>query len=60
MFRMKSKLLGENGENIKYIEKETGAVISLRGKGSGYPERPGDGELTERLHILVKFVNGYF
>lgn len=48
---MSGKILGENNENVDYLTKETGAVISLRGKGSGCAEGK-----DEELHVLVKYV----
>lgn len=54
---MKSRILGENYENINYIKKETGATIALRGKGSGLP---GDGDAEEPLHVLVQLVLSEF
>lgn len=48
---MKSKILGENEEFVHYIEKETGAHITLRGKGSNYGN---DNDLPEPLHVHVK------
>lgn len=48
---MQAKILGEHNENVEYLTKETGATITLRGKGSGNP----DGK-DEELHVLVKLV----
>lgn len=52
MSRIKTKLLGENDENVNYIAKDTGATICLRGKGSGFENI--DGGIHEPLHIVVK------
>ena len=50
-FRIRSRLLGESDEFVKYIERETGAHITLRGKGSNYED---DNKYDEPLHIYVK------
>lgn len=50
-FSMKSQILGENNEFVKYIERETGAIITLRGKGSNYAD---DNKYEEPLHVHVK------
>lgn len=53
-FDVRSKVLGPGGANLQYISNETGAVVTLRGRTSGYPE-PGTGqESPEPLHICVE------
>ncbi|XKL62834.1 hypothetical protein PGB90_002667 [Kerria lacca] len=57
IFQVKLKVLGENNENVKYIAKETGAIISLRGKGSGFHDQSTNTESFDPLHIFVKYKN---
>ncbi|PIN11003.1 putative RNA-binding protein SEB4 (RRM superfamily) [Handroanthus impetiginosus] len=45
-------ILGPKGNTQKKMEKETGAKILLRGKGSGEPD-----PLEEELHVLVEADN---
>ncbi|XP_073971991.1 uncharacterized protein isoform X18 [Rhodnius prolixus] len=52
-FDVRGKVLGPGGANLLYITKETGAVVTLRGKDSGYIEANGH-ESIEPLHICVE------
>ncbi|EIE23783.1 hypothetical protein COCSUDRAFT_63305 [Coccomyxa subellipsoidea C-169] len=45
-FNICQRLKGPNGSYLQHIEKETGATVALRGRGSGTQE-------TEALHIFV-------
>lgn len=56
IFRMKSKILGEKSENVEYILNETGSVITLRGKGSGFLEGKNSKESDDPLHVHVRLV----
>lgn len=53
---MKNKVLGDNNENVEYILNETGAVMTLRGKGSGFLDFKEKKESDEPLHIHVRLV----
>lgn len=53
IFNVTAKLLGVDGENIGFIQKITGSVIFLRGKGSFFLEADGK-ESDEPLHLYVK------
>lgn len=52
-FQLRQKVLGENGANIQYIQSETRANVSLRGRGSGFSEQNGL-ESNEPLHLLIE------
>ncbi|XP_065223632.1 serine/arginine repetitive matrix protein 1-like isoform X2 [Planococcus citri] len=56
IFRMKTKVLGDNNENAEYILNETGAVMTLRGKGSGFIDAHKN-ESDEPLHVHVRYKN---
>uniref|UniRef100_A0A1B6CZ42 KH homology domain-containing protein 4 n=1 Tax=Clastoptera arizonana TaxID=38151 RepID=A0A1B6CZ42_9HEMI len=53
-FNVREKVLGAGGANLQYISNETGAVITLRGRGSGFPEPNTGQESHEPLHLCVE------
>ncbi|XP_046677857.1 transcription factor SPT20 homolog isoform X2 [Homalodisca vitripennis] len=53
-FDVRNKVLGPAGANLQYISNETGAVVTLRGRSSGYPEAGTGQESPEPLHICVE------
>ncbi|XP_014254365.1 chromatin modification-related protein eaf-1-like [Cimex lectularius] len=52
-FDVRGKVVGPGGANLQYITNETGAIVTIRGKGSGYIEASGQ-ESIEPLHICVE------
>lgn len=52
-FDLRNKILGLNGANLHYIMNETGAVVTMRGRGSGFIEANGQ-ESVEPLHLCVE------
>ncbi|KAG8247539.1 hypothetical protein J6590_058573 [Homalodisca vitripennis] len=56
-FDVRNKVLGPAGANLQYISNETGAVVTLRGRSSGYPEAGTGQESPEPLHICVDLYN---
>lgn len=54
-FDVRSKVIGPGGANLQYISNETGAVVTLRGRGSGFIESNGQ-ESPEPLHLCVEYV----
>lgn len=55
-FDVRSKILGPGGNNLQYISNETGATVTLRGRGSGFPEPNTGQESLEPLHLCVELV----
>ncbi|KAI5694371.1 hypothetical protein M8J75_015688 [Diaphorina citri] len=53
-FDVRNKVLGPGGANLAYIMQETGAGVTLRGKGSGFLEAHSGQESLEPLHICVE------
>lgn len=53
-FDVRNKVLGPGGANLQYISNETGAIVTLRGRNSGYPEAGTGQESPEPLHICVE------
>ncbi|GFR90474.1 UPF0469 protein KIAA0907 [Elysia marginata] len=52
-FDTKNKLLGPEGSYLHHIQVETGAAVSLRGKGSGFPDMSG-ADSIEPMHIHIE------
>ncbi|CAH1397790.1 unnamed protein product [Nezara viridula] len=53
-FDVRSKVMGPGGANLQYITNETGAIVTIRGKGSGFIEPATGHESVEPLHICVE------
>ena len=53
-FDIRNKLLGAGGANLQYMRNETGAMVTLRGKGSGFIEASSGTESLEPLHFYIE------
>ncbi|XP_012946847.1 proline-rich protein 36, partial [Aplysia californica] len=52
-FDTKNKLLGPGGSFLQHIQTETGAHVSLRGKGSGFGDL-GGADTIEPMHVHIE------
>jgi len=52
-FNAKTKLIGIQGANVKHINRETGARLQLRGKGSGFIEPTSGTEAFEPMFFQI-------
>jgi len=55
-FHAKTKLIGIQGANVKHINRETGARLQLRGKGSGFIEPTSGTEAFEPMFFQISSV----
>ncbi|OUM60156.1 hypothetical protein PIROE2DRAFT_46498, partial [Piromyces sp. E2] len=53
-FNAKTKLIGIQGANVKHINRETGARLQLRGKGSGFIEPTSGTEAFEPMFFQIR------
>ncbi|CAB0014438.1 unnamed protein product [Nesidiocoris tenuis] len=53
-FNVRGKVMGPNGANLLYITNETGAIVTIRGRGSGFLEPNTGTESIEPLHICIE------
>ncbi|XP_046399780.1 trithorax group protein osa-like isoform X2 [Ischnura elegans] len=53
-FDLRNKVIGSGGTNLLYIRNETGAVVTLRGKGSGYIEPSSGVESPEPMYLCIE------
>jgi hypothetical protein len=55
-FDVRGKVMGPGGANLQYITNETGAIVTMRGRGSGFIEPNTGQESIEPLHLCVESV----
>jgi hypothetical protein len=53
-FNLRSRIIGETGANLHYIRTETGALATLRGRGSMFIDTNTGCESQEPLHLYIE------
>uniref|UniRef100_A0AAG5DTR5 KHDC4/BBP-like KH-domain type I domain-containing protein n=1 Tax=Anopheles atroparvus TaxID=41427 RepID=A0AAG5DTR5_ANOAO len=53
-FNVRSRVLGEGGTNLNYIRTETGALVTLQGRGSMHLDPQTMQEAPEPLHLFIE------
>lgn len=53
-FDLRAQLIGAGGANLNYIRTETGAIATLRGRGSLFTDPNSGIESAEPLHLYIE------
>lgn len=53
-FNVRHRIIGDGGTNLNYIRQETGAMVSLRGRGSLAIEPQTGQEAPEPLQLCIE------
>lgn len=53
-FELRGRIIGAGGSNLLYIRGETGATVTLRGRGSQFVETATGTEAPEPLHLFIE------
>lgn len=56
-FELRNRVIGADGTNLNYIQSETGAIVTLRGKGSMFVDPTTQTESNEPLHLYIEHSN---
>ncbi|KAG8233217.1 hypothetical protein J437_LFUL013271, partial [Ladona fulva] len=54
VYDMRNKVVGNGGTYLHFIRSETGAIVTLRGKGSGYIEPSTGTESPEPMYLCIE------
>lgn len=55
-FDLRGRIVGAGGANLLYIRGETGATVTLRGRGSQFVDPALGTESPEPLHLCIEYV----
>ncbi|XP_077285906.1 uncharacterized protein LOC143911058 isoform X2 [Arctopsyche grandis] len=53
-FDLRGKIIGQAGSNLNYIRSETGAAVTLRGRGSQFIDSQLGHEALEPMHLFIE------
>jgi hypothetical protein len=53
-FDLRGRIIGAGGANLLYIRGETGATVTLRGRGSQFVDPALGSESPEPLHLCIE------
>lgn len=53
-FDLRAQLIGAGGANLNYIRNETGAIATLRGRGSLFIDQISGIESSEPMHLYIE------
>lgn len=52
-FNLRAQVVGRGGDNVKYIQSDTGCKVQIKGRGSGFIEANGAGESDEPMYLHI-------
>ena len=52
-FNLRARVVGKDGENVKWIQGSTGCRVQIKGRGSGFKERDTQQESDEPMYLHV-------
>lgn len=53
-FNLRERIIGPGGANLLYIRGDTGATVTLRGRGSQFTDPVLGAESPEPLHLYIE------
>lgn len=55
-FNLRAKVVGQGGQNVKYIQEKTGCKVQIKGRGSGFIEHNTSAESDEPMYLSIAYV----
>lgn len=52
-FNLRAKVVGQGGQNVKYIQEKTGCKVQIKGRGSGFIEHNTSLESDEPMYLSI-------
>lgn len=52
-FNLRAQVVGRGGDNVKYIQQETGCKVQIKGRGSGFVEPQSGQESDEPMYLHI-------
>ncbi|KAF1839304.1 hypothetical protein BDW02DRAFT_515241 [Decorospora gaudefroyi] len=52
-FNLRAQVVGRGGDNVKYIQQETGCKVQIKGRGSGFLEPQSNQESEEPMYLHI-------
>lgn len=52
-FNLRAQVVGRGGDNVKYIQQETGCKVQIKGRGSGFMEPQSGQESEEPMYLHI-------
>ncbi|KAH7389412.1 hypothetical protein DE146DRAFT_162598 [Phaeosphaeria sp. MPI-PUGE-AT-0046c] len=52
-FNLRAQVVGRGGDNVKYIQQDTGCKVQIKGRGSGFMEQQTGQESDEPMYLHI-------
>jgi homoaconitase len=59
-FNLRAQVVGRGGDNVKFIQQETGCKVQIKGRGSGFMEPNSGQESDEPMYLHIAFVYPHY